>query len=110
MKTFRVQRDSWLVLRDILAANEPFKGSSSLWGEPCQYVQHYGRLEDPHYSWLKQAVDQRQLEYVIYSYVTPIAWRSNGVWTMPDVSYSLTTTKQQSKVRVAIADIEAIAA
>lgn len=112
MKTFRVRTDGWWVLRDILSTLEPFTTpTGSLYGERSQYVtSNYGRLEEPYYGWLKQAVDQRQLEYVIYSYATPIAWRSNGVWTVPDVSYSLTTTKQQNKVRVAVAEIEAIAA
>lgn len=35
------------------------------------------------------------IDYVIYSYGTPIAWRDTGVWILPAVSYSTTTAKQQ---------------
>lgn len=39
--------------------------------------------------------------FVVYSYNTPIAWYANGEWTIPDVSYSPVTSRQQSKVRFA---------
>lgn len=36
---------------------------------------------------------------IIYSYSTPIAWRDNGVWVFPAVSYSITTgSKHQSEL------------
>lgn len=36
---------------------------------------------------------------VIYSYSTPIAWLDDGVWIIPEVSYSATTsTKHQSQL------------
>jgi hypothetical protein len=42
-------------------------------------------------------------EYVVFSYATPIAWYGpkNG-WTIPDVKYSVTTTRHQSIVRMAV--------
>lgn len=42
-------------------------------------------------------------DYVIYSYETPIAWRIDGDWTVPDVRYSATTSRHQSLVRFFIA-------
>jgi hypothetical protein len=39
--------------------------------------------------------------FVVYSYNTPIAWYANGEWTIPDVSYSQTTARQQSMVKFA---------
>jgi hypothetical protein len=39
--------------------------------------------------------------FVVYSYQTPIAWYANGEWTIPDVSYSQTTARQQSMVKFA---------
>lgn len=33
---------------------------------------------------------------VIYSYGTPIAWLDAGAWIVPDVTYSVTTSKHQS--------------
>lgn len=45
----------------------------------------------------------RNAQYLIYSYQTPIAWvDSDGVWFVPDVRYSVTTTNHQSAVKSAI--------
>lgn len=41
-------------------------------------------------------------EYIVYSYLTPIAWVVNGEWVQPEVKYSNTTTKHQSKIAVAV--------
>jgi hypothetical protein len=39
--------------------------------------------------------------YRVYSYSTPIAWWSEQEgWVIPDVKYSITTTRHQSKARV----------
>lgn len=44
-----------------------------------------------------------QIDYVIYSYATPIAWHVRGEgWAYPDVRYSSTTTGHQSTVRSAL--------
>lgn len=50
--------------------------------------------------------------YVVESYSTPIAWRlpnrmtgeddSTQVWVMPNVKYSVTTSRHQNKIRVAL--------
>ena len=55
------------------------------------------------------------VNYVIYSYNTPIAYRrvadwnrdgtANYEWIVPDVRYSVTTTKHQGKVRTALSQI-----
>lgn len=41
--------------------------------------------------------------YAVYSYSTPIAWYSHGTWTVPDVRYSVTTTRHQNAARKGIA-------
>ncbi len=41
--------------------------------------------------------------FVIESYRTPISWFADGEWTMPNVTYSPTTSRHQSVVRKAIA-------
>jgi hypothetical protein len=51
--------------------------------------------------------DQNVIDYVIYSYRTPIAWHvttSQGVreWIYPDVRYSRTTSGHQNKIRAAL--------
>lgn len=40
--------------------------------------------------------------YAVYSYVTPIAWYAHGVWTVPNVRYSQTTSRHQNVVRKAV--------
>lgn len=43
--------------------------------------------------------------YVIYSYATPIAWRSAGAtWVVPDARYSVTSNQHLSLVRQGIAE------
>jgi hypothetical protein len=39
----------------------------------------------------------------VYSYGTPIAWHTNTGWFIPDLKYSVTTSKHQGYVRRAIA-------
>lgn len=49
------------------------------------------------------ALNLADADYVIYSYATPIAWHTHyGLWVVPDVKYSVTTTRHQSLVRDAI--------
>lgn len=43
--------------------------------------------------------------YAVYSYTTPIAWFANGQWTVPEVHYSVTTSRHQNIVRKAIAHV-----
>lgn len=43
--------------------------------------------------------------YYVFSYRTCIAEFSGGVWYLNDTTYSVTTSKQQSQVRYALADI-----
>lgn len=46
---------------------------------------------------------ENEVDYAVYSYHTPIAWRTeDGQWTVPDHTYSLTTTNQQNIVRQAL--------
>lgn len=53
----------------------------------------------------------RDADYIVYSYETPIAWRSGAQWYMPDVKYSPSTTRQQGAIHMALSsftDIEVI--
>lgn len=48
----------------------------------------------------------RNAVYVIYSYLTPIAWRTaEGVWCYNVTSYSNTTRKHQNKIFEAINEV-----
>ena len=50
---------------------------------------------------LNQRFRDGAIDAVVYSYSTPIAWRDNGVWIIPDVRYSTTTSGHQYRVRYA---------
>jgi hypothetical protein len=46
--------------------------------------------------------------YVVYSYRTPIAWYDDEIneWIIPDESYSSTTSRHQSSIRMAVSELE----
>lgn len=74
---------------------EDFDTSGALKGRAGR-AQSFGQL--PRVYW-----DTAELaDYVVYSYATPIAFHAQGVWHIPDVKYSVTTSKHQSKIRAAI--------
>lgn len=59
-----------------------------------------GRLPNRLWEILRDLRTRQTYIPMIYSYGTPIAWfdREHGVWVKPDVSYSMTTGRQQSYV------------
>ncbi len=51
----------------------------------------------------RAAVTAETVDYVVYSYSTPIAWHDSvSGWSVPDVSYSVTTSRHQGKIRAAL--------
>ena len=43
------------------------------------------------------------VDFVVYSYATPIGWHlKDGRWIVPDVSYSVTTSRHQGRLRWAL--------
>lgn len=88
-------RDSFFKFADVLRARQDFSTAGALRGEagPAVYV---GRLA-PEYR-----DSARNADYVVYSYDTPIAWVRFDFWTVPDESYSVTTSRHQGKIRTAI--------
>ena len=65
-----------------------------------------GRLPKEYSDVLQDESFKGTLEYVVYSYATPIGWYANGEWTIPDVKYSNTTSRHQGRLGVAIRDLE----
>lgn len=111
MRKYRVNADMWTVLQDILCGppNDFNPDGATLRGRNMRvgYLSRLGRLPD---EW--RAVwheDKNAIIYAIWSYDTPIAWRTyrNGKarWIMPPVKYSVTTSKHQGKVRTALSQI-----
>lgn len=125
---YRVNADSWKVLEEILADHADFNDESASIRGRVVGDNHFpttGKLPDEYAIEFLDARKESRLEYVVYSYNTPIAYRmytgraknpvyaSNGkrvgwsdyVWVVPDVRYSVTTSKHQGKVRTALSQI-----
>lgn len=79
----------------------PFMGSN-ISGRRT-WLGQFGRLPNVWQDVLRDQSDR--VNYVIYSYGTPIAWHvpdgSSSFWVIPEVTYSVTTTNHQNVVRVA---------
>lgn len=60
------------------------------------HAESYGMLPGALVSLLRAR--RNHVDCVIYSYSTPIAWRDGDAWLMPDVSYSVTTGRQQGQL------------
>jgi hypothetical protein len=95
-------RDGWWEFVPTLRNREEFKTSGALWGGPAERdYPLFGELPYQYHDSAKQA------RYYVYSYRTPIAWENpDGTWTVPDVKYSVTTSRHQGKIRTAVANIE----
>lgn len=118
---YRMNADSWTVLRDILST--PPEG-----GKPSEFnadsASLRGRLEThPESGWMTGDTlalfaghrASGAIDYVIYSYGTPIAYRVTqhiqwrnvfvSTWIVPDDRYSVTTSKHHGRVRFAISQL-----
>lgn len=85
---------------------EAFK-AGNIWGEKTDSPR-YGILPE---NWVVAFQTDRSsygIDFVIYSYNTPIAWKLSkteetpNVWVVPPVKYSQSTTGQQSAVTLAL--------
>ncbi|TWE27539.1 hypothetical protein FHX69_0175 [Prauserella muralis] len=103
---FRNRSDGWWKLGAILAHGDEFANTSgTLRG--TRRPTGTGRLPAP---WVKRFRHDRDghgvgpgIDYVVYSYATPIAWHIPGQgWTVPTETYSVTTTRHQRAVNLAI--------
>jgi hypothetical protein len=89
-------RSAWWDFAKAIAAGQDFDTSGALKGRSGEAPWSWGRLDYDHRASVKDA------DYVIYSYQTPIAWRTQGQWHTPNVKYSVTTSRHQSKIFTAI--------
>ena len=88
---------------DLIAARQPFTTSGSLRGGPPGNWPEHGRLPADHSTALMDSVVTGTVDYIVYSYGTPIAWhRTDTGWAVPDVRYSVTTSRHQGVVRLAV--------
>jgi hypothetical protein len=67
------------------------------------YLSGTGRLPEEYSVLLNTQSRSGQVQYVLYSYSTPMAWLlEGGDWVRPPVKYSVTTTGHQSVFASAI--------
>lgn len=95
----------WWAYRDVLAKFENFTTSGSLNGGASDgSVWQTGQLPA---EWTEALKSDPSVSYVVYSYATPIAWYSElqCQWVIPDVKYSVTTSKHQGIISTAIGQI-----
>jgi len=62
----------------------------------------YGRLDPEEFARFKAV--EIQVDYVVYSYGTPIAWHTMDGWYVVEQKFSVTTSKHQTFTRRAIAE------
>lgn len=98
-------RDGWWKFARVIHAGESFTTSGALRGEGdgyCPMSPFSGRLEGADYDALRDAL---AIDYVVWSYATPIAWHdARDGWYVVKQSFSVTTSRHQSKIATAIAN------
>lgn len=104
---FRTRRDGWWQLAALIADDRPFTSTTaSLRGERHGWPTSFGRLPAEHVARLRDDTARHGIDMIIYSYATPIAWHVCGFgWRVPDATYSVTTSRHQTLVRVALANL-----
>ena len=86
-----------------------FETSGNFYGKASDFDSATGRMgmsSTEEMEAYKDAFYAGTLEYVVYSYATPIAWKVSGVWTVTTSSYSDTTKRHINKIAVAIEKVD----
>lgn len=91
-----------------IATGQEFKASALSGSSVKEYTPDGGRLNPEEYAKLKEATARPEWVYVVYSYGTPIAWRTNEAWYVVSQKFSVTTSKHQNLTRRAVADSLAV--
>ena len=102
MVRFEINRSgSARVLADLLTNREEFNTDhDSIAGVVASEDEDEGKLSGAALQTFRNNLPRMQ--FIVYSYATPIAWRlDDGKWQMPKVAYSTTTSKHQAKVNYA---------
>lgn len=91
-----------------IADRVPFRNSGGTFhGRPVGEEYGYGlgmigRLPSDHVETLRAALRSGAVDFIVWSYGTPIAWTGSGGTVIPDERYSPTTSGHQTIARVAL--------
>lgn len=110
---FRNRADGWYKLHDLLvgAPTEFNPDAANFRGRHVKVgmLSQLGELPDEWRAVWRE--DKDATVYAVWSYDTPVAWRTyrNGRarWVVPAVRYSMTTSRQQTKILTALSQINA---
>jgi hypothetical protein len=94
---------SYAKIKKALADREEFEGNSmwatyehsdgAWWGMLPEHDKMFLSAD------MERAKETMESFYIVYSYETPIAWAYGDTVRVPEVKYSVTTSKQQTLVR-----------
>lgn len=98
-------RDTWGI-RDAIEARQFLRAGDNVIGFKGTYHDP-GSLSDEERSWLEHDLATGDIDYVVISYETPIAWhRRERGWYVVNEYFSTTTSRLQNIVR-SVAEWEA---
>lgn len=102
-----VRKSGWWEFVKPLRECESFVTAGALKGSkaPICEVPTMGQLPTEYRDLLKEASSCEILEYVVWSYLTPIAWKIDGEWMQPAIYYSVTTTRHQNLIATALSKV-----
>ena len=83
----------------MIAARREFNCNGTLLGTTED--RGVGRLPGDYWSRFETASAATDF-FAVYSYATPIAWHANGEWFAPAVKYSVTTSRHQGRMYLAM--------
>ena len=102
--TIRTTTRNASTIAHALRNGEDFTTSGALKGEANPQWIGSGRMTVADANVMDTTRDEHGIDYVVYSYGTPIAYRAelSGQWIVPDVKHSVTTSKHQGTIRYAL--------
>jgi len=114
-KSVQVRNATWHDIRALLDNRTPFHNSSGNFrGElndpDTPALVGSGQMSEADRNRMRMIHDVYGIDYVVFSYSTPIAYRDRrGVWCVPNAGYSQTTkARHLSRVRPAVASIMSV--
>lgn len=100
---------NFITLAEWLEAREEFSNKTQTFKGYVPANRHLGDhmfMGDLYgdYAWfLREGLRHSTVDYIVYSYDTPIAWHDTvWGWVFPGIKYSLTTTRHQGAVEAAL--------